>query len=200
MNSTFDFSGLTADGVHTNDVIDGTRGDDTLIGTDGDDIIHASTGDDIAQGGKGDDYVQGGRGNDSVGGGQGDDTLLGSAGADTLHGGLGADRLVGGNGADVFSFTSITDSTVDAAGRDTVYFNNHEGDVMDLSAIDADTTTDGDQAFDLVKAFNGHAGELVKTVTGSGFMIEGDVNGDGVADFAISVHTTTGLHSGDFVL
>ena len=200
MNSIFNFSSLETDGVHTDDLIEGTRGNDTLFGTDGDDSMYGSTGDDVLQGGKGNDYVQGGRGADSVGGGQGDDTLLGSAGNDTLHGGLGADRLIGGNGADVFSFTSITDSTVDAAGRDTVIFNNHQGDTIDLSAIDADVIADGDQAFHLVNHFTGEAGQLTKVATAAGFMVEGDVDGDGQADFAIAVHTTTGLHDGDFVL
>lgn len=199
MNSISQFSGL-ADDIHTDDLIEGTRGNDTLFGTDGDDSMYGDTGDDVLQGNKGDDYIQGGRGADSLGGGQGDDTLLGSAGSDTLHGGLGADRLIGGNGADVFSFTALSDSTVDASGRDTVIFNGHQGDSIDLSAIDADATVDGDQAFHLVNHFGDHAGELVKVQTDSGFLVEGDVDGDGNADFAIAVHTTTGLHSSDFVL
>lgn len=201
MTANFNFSALGEDSlIHTDDLIEGTRGNDTLNGTDGDDSMYGSTGDDVLQGNKGNDYVQGGRGADSVGGGQGDDTLLGSAGNDTLHGGLGADRLIGGHGADVFSFTALSDSTVDAAGRDTVIFNSHQGDSIDLSAIDADANTAGDQAFHLVSAFSGHAGELVKLDTSHGFMVEGDVNGDGQADFAIAVHTTTGLDGSDFVL
>lgn len=200
MNSIFDFSSLASEDAGTDAVINGTRGDDTIKGTDGDDSIYGSTGNDNLQGGQGDDHVQGGGGVDFVGGGQGNDTLLGGAGDDTLHGGIGADSLVGGQGGDVFSFTALSDSTVDPAGRDTVIFSSHQGDSIDLSAIDADTTTDGDQAFHLVKQFNGHAGELTKVATQGGFMVEGDVNGDGQADFAIFVHSTTGLHSGDFVL
>lgn len=190
----------TLDGVHTNDVIYGDGGDNTINGTDGDDTIFGSLGKDELRGGLGDDHVQGGAGRDFVGGGQGNDTLLGGNGDDILHGGQGADRLVGGGGADVYQFASVDDSPEIKIERDRVAFHNHEGDTIDLSAIDADSTTIGDDAFHLVKSFHGVAGELIKVATNVGFLVEGDVNGDGHADFAISVHTIDGLDNGSFVL
>lgn len=175
--------------------------DDTISGTDGNDTILGSKGDDSLQGGKGDDLVQGLKGDDFLGGGQGDDTLIGGKGNDTLHGGVGADRLIGGAGADVFSFGSITDSTIHADGRDSIAdFHHAQGDLVDLSQIDADVTADGDQAFTLVSQFSGHAGELVLAQTAFGYNVEGDVDGDGHADFLIAVHTTDALGAGDFVL
>lgn len=192
MKPLFDFS----------DLVNGQLGlDDTIQGTDGDDTIVGSRGDDSLQGGKGDDLVQGLKGDDFVGGGQGDDTLAGGKGDDTLHGGVGADRLVGGAGADVFSFTDITDSTVAKDGRDTITdFHHGQGDMIDLSQIDADTVTDGDQAFTVTDHFSGHAGELVLTETSFGFIVKGDVDGDGHADFDIAVHATGSFDAGDFVL
>lgn len=192
MKPLFDFSDLVNDQVGIDDTIQGTDGNDTIVGTRGDDSL---------QGGKGDDLVQGLKGNDFVGGGQGDDTLIGGKGDDTLHGGIGSDRMIGGNGADVFSFTSITDSTVDKDGRDSIAdFHHGQGDMIDLSLIDADANTDGDQAFNVVSQFSGHAGELVLNQTSFGYNVEGDVNGDGHADFEIAVHTTGSFDSGDFVL
>jgi Ca2+-binding RTX toxin-like protein len=188
------------DGVHTDDIIYGDANNNTIDGTAGDDTIYGSYGNDQLRGGDGNDSVQGGGGNDFVGGGRGNDTLMGGAGNDVLHGGVGADKLIGGNGADIYQFTSVTDSPDIKIEEDQVIFNNHQGDKIDLSAIDADTSTITDDAFHLVRAFTGHAGELVKVATNVGFLVEGDVNGDGNADFAISVHTTTGLDNGAFVL
>lgn len=192
MNPLFDFSSLTSSDVVIDNVIQGDDGDNTLYGTAGNDSIYGLKGDDVLHGLKGDDFV---------GGGQGNDTLMGGKGDDTLHGSVGADRLVGGNGADVFSFTSLADSTVSADGRDSVAdFHHGQGDTIDLSLIDADTTTDGDQAFSVVSQFSGHAGELVLSQTSFGYNVMGDVDGDGHADFEIAVHTTGAFGAGDFVL
>lgn len=182
------------------DVIDGAKGADLLDGTDGDDTISGLAGDDTIYGGKGNDLVQGGQGADLLGAGQGDDTIHGGAGDDTIHSGLGADLLYGDGGADTFVFARLTSSTVDPAGRDTVFFNHGQGDQIDLSAIDADTNTTGDQAFHLVTHFSGAAGELVVHHDHGGYLVEGDVNGDGTADFAIQVHAATALVANDFVL
>lgn len=179
MKPLFDFSGLVNGRLVTDDVIQGTGGDDTLIGTSGADTI---------QGAKGDDDIRGMKGDDSLGGGQGDDTLAGGKGDDTLHGGIGSDRLIGGNGADLFSFTSLTDSTVSVDGRDTVAdFHHGQGDVIDLSLIDADATADGDQAFHLVASFSGAVGELELVLAGGKTLLLGDVDGDAVADLVIKL-------------
>jgi serralysin len=101
----------------------------------------------------------------------------------------------GGAGADRFVFEALTDSLVSA--RDTIRnFSSADGDRLDFSAIDADVGLDGDQAFTLVTAFTGHAGELRATFsaeTGK-TTIALDVNGDKAADFALTVEgeVTTG--------
>ena len=69
-------------------------------------------------------------------------------------------------------------------------------DRIDLSRIDADTNVAGDQAFRFVGggAFtgNGTGGELRSTTDAAGrSVVEGDVNGDGVADFTVFVMDAT---------
>ena len=81
-------------------------------------------------------------------------------------------------------------------------------DKIDLHFIDANMLVEGDQAFRSIgsAAFTGGgaagAGEMRVLNYNSYFLIEGDTNGDGVADFAIAV-TTQGnvamLHT-DFIL
>ena len=58
-----------------------------------------------------------------------------------------------------------------------------------LAAIDADTGAAGDQAFHLVGAFSGAAGELVVVYNAASgrTLIQGDVDGDGQADLSIAV-------------
>jgi Ca2+-binding RTX toxin-like protein len=85
------------------------------------------------------------------------DTLIGNGGSDTLtaHLGSAADSLVGGAGSDWFIFVAADwsdwapDFLMDLEAEDWV----------DISAIDANIRTDGDQVFTLVQKFSGNAGE-----------------------------------------
>lgn len=59
-------------------------------------------------------------------------------------------------------------------------------DRLDLSAIDADLGTRGDQAFTLVEgAFTETASELRAMVRTRGTFLAGDADGDGAADFMV---------------
>jgi Ca2+-binding RTX toxin-like protein len=130
-------------------------------------------------------------------------TITGGAGDDTLTGGGGADRLTGGLGADTFVYTSLSDSTVAAGGRDTITdFSSVAGDKIDLHLIDAVSNVAGDQAFDFIGSnpFFGTPGELNETASGGNTIIAGDVNGDMVADFSILLTGTLALGSSDFTL
>jgi serralysin len=49
-------------------------------------------------------------------------------------------------------------------------------------------------------AFSNVAGELRQAASGANTLIEGDVNGDGAADFSILLKGTYSLGSGDFNL
>lgn len=141
------------------------------------------------------------------------DTLTGSAGAnmlsgedsnDRLTGAGGADVLNGGAGGDLFTYRAVGDSTVAAAGRDTIQdFNSLEQDRIDLGQIDADGDAgNGDSAFSFIGTdpFTGAGAEVRFTAAGDDLMVEGDTNGDKIADFAILVQGTLTLTAADFVL
>ncbi len=134
-------------------------------------------------------------------GSRGSDTLTGGDGNDVLQGRGGADVLAGGAGADHFVFTNLSDSTPSAF--DTITdFSHAQGDVIDLHKIDADLTRAGHQAFHLAgSAFTDHAGELIQFADGHGnTIVEGDTNGDGIADFKIVLAGAPVLVHSDFIL
>ncbi len=128
----------------------------------------------------------------------GNDTLNGRGGNDVLFGGAGADNLTGGAGADTFVFAAATDSPRSNAGRDTITDFVSRLDKIDLRAIDASNRTSGDQAFSYIgsAAFSGRAGQL-HLVNG---VLEGDTNGDRVADFQVVVQGVTAFAIADFIL
>jgi Ca2+-binding RTX toxin-like protein len=167
-------------------------------GNDGNDTIKSGHGPDRLLGGDGNDSLDGNIGNDRVIGGAGDDTLNGGRGNDTVIGGLGTDSLSGGKNADKFEFNDIAESVV-GAGRDGIInFHHNQHDRIVLAGIDADTTQDENQAFDYINgaAFSSVAGEL----RFSDGLLEGDVDGDGNADFQIALTAVTVLGLADLVL
>lgn len=157
---------------------------DRLSGEGGDDLVHGGEGDDRLFGGSGDDRLYGATGNDRLAGGSGDDRLAGGEGDDILIGGSGTDRMTGGDGADVFLFIATTDS-LPGALRDVITDFERGVDTIDLSMIDADVTTEEIDSFTFISGaqFSLVAGELRR----ADGLIEGDVDGDGVADFQIEM-------------
>lgn len=165
---------------------------------------YSSGNNDVFNGDGGDDALYGLAGDDSLVGGAGTDILIGGDGFDTLVGGAGFDWMQGGAGADRFVFGAVSDTVV--AAPDAVADFTRTVDRIDLSAIDANVNAGGDQAFSVVTAFTAVAGQLrIQGVGAPGHpaVVSGDVNGDGVADFAIYVYLTGGettLSGGDFIL
>lgn len=156
-----------------------------------------------AVGGKGNDLLVGNRSANSLSGGGGRDTLKGEGGNDKLVGGGGADKMYGGTGADTFIFKSTKDSTVAASGRDKLFDFSQKGkDKIDVSAIDANTKAGGDQKFKFIgdDAFHKKAGELRYEKRGGDTFVQGDVNGDGKADFSIALDPLINLKATDFIL
>jgi Ca2+-binding RTX toxin-like protein len=132
-------------------------------------------------------------------GGNDADTIIGGAGNDLVYGGLGADTLTGGAGADAFRYQGVEESTAQASDH---ILDFASGDIIDLGRIDA-VAGGGDDAFHLVGAFDGQAGELVLSQGASNlWTVSGDTDGNGQADFQILVTVADGhqLGTGDFVL
>ncbi|GHC48045.1 calcium-binding protein [Neogemmobacter tilapiae] len=152
--------------------------------------------------GGGNDTGLGGDGQDQISGQSGRDNLFGGAGGDSLTGGQASDFLVGGSGADRFIFTLASESTVAVAGRDRIDdFNRAQGDKIDLRGMDAKSGA-GNQAFIFIgsQAFDGDKGDLRFVKAGTNVVVQGDINGDRKADFAILVEDMTSLRASDFLL
>ena len=182
----------TAYGGNGNDLLLGQLGNDTLFGENGADRLSGGVGDDILDGGAGNDRLDGGSQNDQLFGGDGDDVLIGE---------YASDRLTGGAGADVFSFDDGHASRYMTNTDVITDFNQAEGDIIDLSAIDAIAGGD-DDAFTFIgrAAFSGTAGELKFFVENGNTFIAGDIDGDGVADVVVQLEGVYDLTSVDFGL
>jgi Ca2+-binding RTX toxin-like protein len=175
---------------------------DNLWGSDGVNVLRGNDGNDSLKGFGGSDSIYGGDHNDALYGMDGNDSLYGENGNDTIIGGAGQDLMYGGAGADTFEFRLVSDAAPLGYGF-TDYipdFNQAQGDLIDLSEIDANTGVGGDQAFSFIGNgvdFSGTAGE-VRFNTYYGF-VEGDVNGDAVADFQIELDILS-MNASDFIL
>jgi Ca2+-binding RTX toxin-like protein len=127
--------------------------------------------------------------------------LSGSGGNDTLIGGAGTDHMTGGAGNDMFVFANGDFGGATTATADEIVDFTSGQDTIDLSQVDANSLLGGDQAFAFVgtSAFSDTAGELrFEQISGNTYL-EGDLNGDGVADFMIKVdgsHVFTGADLG----
>lgn len=146
----------------------------------------------------------GNTGNNQLDGSGGNDRINGKAGNDLLIGGIGSDTLVGDTGADTFRFLDTAESRAGHGNRDFIHGFDRGADIIDLSAIDADTTASGDQAFAFIgnEAFTGTAGQLRWFSWGGNNynVVEADTDGDGTADMQIFVNLTNVMMQSDFLL
>jgi serralysin len=167
-----------------------------LKGNDAANTLNGGAGSDALYGRGSNDQLEGEDGNDYLEGGLGGDALFGHSGRDTLYGGAGADALSGGTSTDLFVFKSLSETA--PAAPDTIQDFVSGTDRIDLRIIDANTKLSRDQAFSFIggSAFTGKAGQL----NFSDGVLSGDVNGDRVADFKISLPTVSLLKSTDFYL
>ncbi|WP_210245161.1 SwmB domain-containing protein, partial [Methylobacterium sp. WL9] len=126
--------------TNINNTTPGTATPLTINGTEADNVIVGGAGNDTLRGNGGNDTINGAAGNDYISGGAGNDLLIGGAGTDTVYGGAGADRYV---------FQSVADFGP-AGALDAIEFLTGDGDLIDLSAIDANTNAPGTQGFSFI--------------------------------------------------
>ena len=129
-------------------------------------------------------------GGDALFGNRGADTLSGGAGADTLEGGIGKDLVTGGLGADIFVFGTAAEAGL-GANRDVIADFTTGTDKIDLSAFMSGGSFIGETAF------TGSQKELRFDLGGQ--VLQGDKNGDGVADFEVAVSGVLVFGIGDFL-
>lgn len=201
------------------DYVDGGAGDDTLIGgshgVSGDTLgytnrqaaVRVSLASSDAQdtGGAGIDRISGFENllgssfNDLLIGDDNPNYLDAGPGADTICGGLGPDFLIGGAGADTFLFRRRLEAGL-GASRDVIH-DFRSGDRIDLSALDADHSLVGNQAFQFIGAapFSGF-GQLRYTVVAGFGSLEGNLIGSLEADFALQLNGAPPLTAEALVL
>lgn len=185
----------TGDGYYSDaDTIHGGSGNDRIYGGSG--KTESWDSDDTLYGEDGNDRIWGSFGNDVAYGGKGSDQLRGQAGNDTLAGGEGADKHYGGAGSDTFDYDYLADSLPGAALRDIIYDftgagGSTRGDQIDVSGIDADTSTSGNDAFTFVgtSAFTAPGQVRVASVPGSSqTLVQANVTGASGAELEIAVN------------
>ena len=199
-------------GNEGNDLINAGAGDDTVFGGAGNDLIVAESGDgndvyfgDEGGGGTGVDTLDmsaataditvnlgsgpllngtafsSQTGNDTIWGienvntGSGNDTIIASNAVNVMNGGAGNDT---------YRFTSAT-----AADGDTI-LGFEPGDRVDLTAIDANVGTAGDQNFTLVTGAFTAAGQLAVTLESRAdgdFTVTRRIDGNADADFTVEI-------------
>ena len=134
------YSGGEPDPNDYDDGEDSSQGNnDTIYGGAGSQTINGGAGNDTLYGGSGDDTINGGSANDTIYGGSGNDIIDGGNSNDDIYGGYGADTINAGGG-DTFYYLDVRDTGDNINGWAS-------SNVIDLSNIDADSTTSGNQAF-----------------------------------------------------
>jgi VCBS repeat-containing protein len=143
-------------------------------------------------------------GQDVINGGAGDDALVGGQNNDRITGGAGADQLMGGQGADTFVFAATSDS---APGHGDTIFDFEESvnsERIDLSAIDANLSSSGDQAFAFplgqTSSVTNNSVTWYQDAAHNTTIVQADNNGDGVADLTITLLGLHSLTSSNFIL
>ncbi|MET0876282.1 MAG: peroxidase family protein, partial [Tardiphaga sp.] len=214
-------------GDQGNDLINAGAGDDTVFGGAGNDLLVAEIGDgndvyfgDDSEGGSGIDTIDfsaatvavtvnlgaGPLLNGSVFSSQtGNDTIWGienvntGSGNDVITASNAVNVINGGAGNDTFRFL-----TASAANGDTI-LGFEPGDRIDLSGMDANLGSNGDQSFVLISgaAFTA-AGQLAVSFEsrpdGDFTIVQGNIDGNAEADFEIQIAGHQNLNAGNINL
>ena len=197
-------------GTNDSDFYLALGGNDVVLGLGGNDKLDGGVGNDRVVGGLGADQVVGGVGNDVVVGAASNDGLSGGTGNDLVIGGAGRDLAAGGAGSDTFDFNALSEMGSTAPVRDVIRDFQPGVDHIDVSTVDANGSAAGSTAFKFLAAkgaaFTGVKGQLhwfQQNPAGTAndkTIVEGDINGDKVADFQIELTGLKILTAGDFIL
>jgi len=128
-------------------------------------------------------------------------TLVGNSGANVLQGGGGKDTLTGDGGADTFRYVATGDSGVGATLRDVIAdFSSGDGDLIDLSAIDAVSAVAGNQDFSFIGSDAFSATDASGQLRFEAGILYGSTDADVTAEFEIELTGVASMLAGDFVL
>ena len=187
---------------------------DTLVNIEG--LIGSAYGD-ILNASDANNELRGNAGNDQLRGYGGNDIIDGGSGSDKIWGGTGRDSLTGGSGSDTFVF-ELGDSNGTFNQRDVIDGFQRDwflglvrvqGDLIDLSNIDARPATTANDAFTFIGGSDFYgAGQVrvTQALSANGVdyynLVQAEVNGDGIADLQVSVFSNleASLTSADFLL
>jgi hypothetical protein len=128
--------------------------------------------------------------------------LSGGTGNDTLIGGLGKDTLTGGVGSDVFKFNDVNDTAAITKNADTITdFKSSEKDKIDLSAIDANRSLMGNQAFKFVSGTQFDSSLIGQIYFNSKDQnVYGTTSADNKLEFIIHLTGLKNVSADDFIL
>lgn len=161
--------------------------------------FNAGDGNDIVQGMNGNDNIGGDGGNDWLWGRNGNDDIEGGTGDDVLAGGKGADILNGGSGRDTFVFLKSEIGTTRTGEHDRIG-DFHPGiDKIDVSALFSDVPFNGIQKGAL-SGTSADAYEIGFVYENGRTWVEGDITGDGKADFTIELANKQSLMASDLIV
>ncbi|HYX17624.1 MAG TPA: calcium-binding protein [Nostoc sp.] len=181
----------------------GNNLDNEILGDSGNDILRGLAGNDLLFGNNGNDQINGGDGNDEIDGGDGNDQINGGNGNDTLIGGAGTDTITDGGGNDTFKYLNTSESQVGVA-RDILIDFTSGIDKIDLSAIDAELSPAGNQAFKFIgtAAFTGSAGEVRYFSNDGNLFVQADIGNDNnfTANLEIQLNGLSTIAATDFIL
>ncbi|MFZ1425899.1 MAG: M10 family metallopeptidase C-terminal domain-containing protein [Geminicoccaceae bacterium] len=212
-------------GLAGNDLIQGLGGKDVLNGQDGSDVLDGGTGNDALNGGLGMDIAtfagttavvvdlsakpatakRGGETDtltsiEGVIGSSKADVFKGDAANNEFQGGLGKDTATGGAGRDLYAFKTVQDSPA-GSGRDVIKDFAPGQDVIDVSDIDADSTTPGQQSFRWVgKATLTGAAQLGYYVSGGNTIVRASTDADAKPELEMQLTGNKALTAADFRL
>lgn len=196
-------------------VLTGGGGNDYLFNVGAGDTLDGGDGNDVLSGGGG-GIMLGGAGSDTFNlptTGQGfvldlakTTAQVNDAVSFTLN---SIENIQGSNGDDTFYLSTVSNTVGTGGGHDKIVYrslaeiglgatSDHfidigNPDIIDLSAIDANTKLAGNQAFVGVGQFTGAGGEMTTSfdLQTSIFHVQFDVNGDKVADAELWLHGVT---------